>query len=96
MQIYLKNEFGQVKYFDTGFSWKLLFMGPLVPLFKGEIVDTIVVTFFWGTGLGAPIVAALYNTSRIKSYVKKGFRPVDKATKNYLASKNIIVEILED
>ena len=96
MQIYLKNEFGQVKNFNTGFSWKVLFFGPLVPLFQGEIIDTFLVGIFWLTGLGIIPVAFIYNGHRIKKYVNKGFRPLDKATKNYLASKNMIVEMLED
>ena len=95
MDIALKNEFGQVKYFKTGFSWKVLFFGILVPIFQGEIVYGLVWLVSWIFIIPILMMPFLYNYGLIKKYVNKGYRPMNKATQNYLASKKIHTEIIK-
>ena len=95
MGITLKNEFGQVKYFKTGFSWKMLFFGPLVPLFQGEFYFTLLTIIAILLVLPAIFLPFIYNKELIKRYIRKGYNPMDQATQNYLASKNIHTDIIK-
>ena len=92
MNILLKNNSGQVKEVNTGFSWKVLFFGPLVPLFQGEIVLFIVTTILCLLIVGCFFIPFIYNKNRIQRLIKKGFYPIDEYAKNILASKNIHAE----
>ena len=37
MKLVLKNDLGIVKYVDVGWNWPMLFLGPIIPLIKGDV-----------------------------------------------------------
>ena len=90
----LKNDMGQVKRLKTGFSWKALFFGILVPFFQGEFMYGL--KWILGSFLILPIfiMPFKYNTWLIKRYVNNGYKPTNKAIQNYLASKGIAADVI--
>lgn len=68
-----------------GFSWTTLFFGGFVPLFRGDILWTIIMFLFGVSGLITPfgsgtfivhlIFGWLYNRIYLNSRLKNGFAP---------------------
>ena len=63
MKINLKNEAGMLKSLPIGFSWTVLFFGPLVPLFCGD--------FKWFLLMYLPFVCWIMAFSYNKIYIQK-------------------------
>ncbi len=75
MVLYLQHPFtGDVKKAPVGFSWTMLFLGALVPLFRGDwkhffiifFLDWLVVSYF--------IFPFTYNKLYIKELLQKGYK----------------------
>jgi len=93
--ITLKNDVGVVRKVPIGFSWTMLFFGPLVPLFRGDIKWTILfllVVFvtlpFYGVGW--LILPFIYNKRYVIGLFERGYKPADEESRKILVAKGII------
>lgn len=61
-----------------GYSWTMLFFGPLVPLFRGDIKYALITFFlsYISNGLSRLIFPFIYNRMYIERLLKKGYFPV--------------------
>lgn len=80
-----------VKAVPLGFSWNILFLGPLVPLFRGDFK-----WFFLGglivmctAGLGLFAFPFIYNKVYVNDLMNKGYVPTDEGSINLLKLKGI-------
>ena len=92
--ITLKNDVGVVRKAPIGFSWTMLFFGPLVPLFRGDIKWTILfllVVFvtlpFYG--IGWLVLPFIYNKRYVIGLFERGINPRRRIKKN-IGAKGII------
>ena len=97
MVIELKSDIGVKKEAPVGFSWTMLFFGPLVPLLRGDIKWTIlhllvVVITLPIFGLGWIILPFIYNKRYIINLLERGYKPPDEETRMLLIKKGIIAE----
>lgn len=86
MFVMLKNDKGVQRKIKKGFSWTTLFFGPLVPLFRGDILGLIValtleiIVGVMTAGLGAIaiwlVMPIFYNSWHISRLQKKGWKIV--------------------
>ena len=93
--ITLKNDVGVVRKVPVGFSWTMLFFGPLVPLFRGDIKWTILyllvalvtLPFY---GVGCLILPFIYNKRYVIGLFERGYKPADEESRKILVAKGII------
>lgn len=92
MHAVLKNDLtNDRKICPVGFSWTMLFFGPFVPLFRGDIKN-----FFLQFLLVLPTFAIYnvvclftYNKAYINKLLFQGYTPADEASKNILMAQGI-------
>ena len=72
----MRNDNGQIKIVETGFSWTTLFFGVFVPLFRGDIKWAFIMglTGFLSCGLSWLIFPFIYNKIYIDELMNKGYR----------------------
>ncbi len=93
MNVNLKNGSGLLMSVPVGFSWTVLFFGPLVPLFRGDVKWLFMmlgITVITG-GIAAIIFPFIYNKIYIKELMTKGFKPADEYSKGLLKQKGIFI-----
>jgi phosphotransferase system glucose/maltose/N-acetylglucosamine-specific IIC component len=93
--ITLKNDVGVVRKVPIGFSWTMLFFGPLVPLFRGDIKWTIlyllvVLVTLPFYGVGCLILPFIYNKRYVIGLFERGYKPADEESRKILVAKGII------
>jgi hypothetical protein len=101
-EITLKNpQTGKMKVAPVGYSWTLVFFGPIVPALRGDVLwffillGTELVTFGWS----GVLFGFFYNKIYIKNLVKKGFKVTSVSTGNLIyisANVGMQLPILED
>lgn len=93
MLVNLKNNAGMVKVSPLGFSWKVFFFGPLVPLFRGDFKGVILmlVSDVCTMGLFCFIWPFIYNKLYTKSLLNKGFGPAGEDSKSTLIRYGISI-----
>ena len=72
-----------------GFSWTTFFFGPFVPLFRGDFLWTIILLVLIFIPFANIIMAFFYNKIYTQKLVKKGFRPADKNSENFMLGAGI-------
>ncbi len=96
MLIQLNNIYkGKTKDVKLGFSWTSLFFGPLIPLFRGDILWTIlyIVLFPITAGFIWLIFPFLYNKIYIKKLVGSGWQAANELSKNMLMQNGIFTNV---
>lgn len=93
--ITLKNDVGVVRKAPIGFSWMMLFFGPLVPLFRGDIkwvILHLLVIFITlpVCGLGWLVLPFIYNKRYVMGLFERGYKPADEESRKILIAKGII------
>ena len=72
----MKNEIGQIKIVQDGFSWPTLFFGIFVPLCRGDwkwfLIMLIANIFTYG--LASIVFAFIYNKIYINDLLEKGYK----------------------
>ena len=94
-KITLKNDVGVVKRVPVGFSWTMLFFGPLVPLFRGDIKWTIIYLLVVLVtlplyGIGCIVLPFIYNKQYLLGLFERGYKPADEESRKILIAKGII------
>lgn len=95
MKVQLKNDIGIVKEVPVGFSWTMLFFGPLVPLFRGDLKWMVLFLLTVALtvpiyGLGWVIIPFIYNKRYIINLLESGYKPANEESKTILISNGIM------
>ncbi len=97
MIVRLKNNVGVVKEAPVGFSWTMLFFGPLDPLFRGDLKWTalfllavfVTLPFY---GIGWVVLPFIYNKRYLINLFEQGYQPADEEARRVLVNAGIIAE----
>lgn len=93
MKIRLMNSAGVIREVKLGFSWTMLFFGPLVPLFRGDLKWMILslVLDVLTSGIAWLILPFTYNKSYIKGLLYAGWIPADRMSEIAMITKGLPV-----
>ena len=75
----------------VGYCWTYLFLGPIIPIFRGEIVIGALYLFFTGASLGLfqLFMPLLYNKQFMVRHLTNGYALSDKESVNLMAKKRL-------
>lgn len=97
-KVNLINDAGVMRIAPIGFSWTMLFFGPYVPLFRGDLKWTILhlLTFLLTLpllGVGWLILPFIYNIEYTADLLERGYKPADEESRVALVNKGIIADM---
>jgi hypothetical protein len=97
MKVQLKNDAGIIKEVPVGFSWTMLFFGPLVPLFRGDLKWMVLFLLTVALtvpiyGLGWVIIPFIYNKRYIINLLECGYKPANEESIAILVRNRIITD----
>ena len=86
VKIHLISPSGREQFLPVGFSFWVLLLGFLVPLFRRDIPWALaMLALDWATlGLARIFLAFTYNRSHLKDRLRAGARPVDERSYDML------------
>ena len=93
MKVTMRNSVGVTREVKLGFSWTMLFFGPLVPLFRGDLKWTLLslILDVLTCGIGWLILPFTYNKSYVKGLLYAGWLPADERSRNAMIRRGLPV-----